>query len=586
MIFNKKKEIGAGFTLVEVVVGIFLLLIVFAGIVGAYRLGLRVVGLSKNKITAIAIANHRIEMIRNLPYESVGIVDAVLPQAAGILEPAATETRNDVTFTVAVDVQFATDPADGEGESDSCNWDYKKASITVSWNDLFPGQISMSTNIAPRNQVQETQTCLNQPGGILSIRVFDAVGVAVPSPLIEVYNPASLALVDSATPTAGEHSFPLPVGTYRVDISKDGYSGIRTYGVGEIASPDNQNPTVLDGYETDISLSIDRTSLISVDGLSPSGQGNFGDSFEDGALVSEINNTEIAGGSVRLSGSPYAASGYVISNEIAPGDLVAWNELTFNDVRPAMTHITYQVLYFDGMNWVLVPEHDLSGNGAGFGSSPVQLSGLSAGLYPRIKIKGNLSTEDTSATPQVNNWQVVWTASAGVPVPNAPFHLRGEKTIGRDESENKVYKYSQDLSLDGSGHSDLSGMEWDSYTFAVDPASGFSLLNTDPAPQPVNVAPNATAAVKLYLQAQNALLVTVQNDQTLRPVFSATARLVNTPIGYDATVYTGAKGQAYFAPLQSGTYSLEVQAAGYTGYSGVVNVSGESATIVNIHQNE
>ena len=58
--FTKK-----GFTLIEVLVGSFLMLIVFLGIVGAYRLGIKLVSLSKNKVTATAIAGGQIEKIRN-----------------------------------------------------------------------------------------------------------------------------------------------------------------------------------------------------------------------------------------------------------------------------------------------------------------------------------------------------------------------------------------------------------------------------------------------------------------------------------------------------------------------------------------
>ena len=64
---SQKSNVRNGFTLVEVLVGTFLILIVFLGIFGAYQLGLRVVGQSRNQIVATAIANQEIENIRNLP---------------------------------------------------------------------------------------------------------------------------------------------------------------------------------------------------------------------------------------------------------------------------------------------------------------------------------------------------------------------------------------------------------------------------------------------------------------------------------------------------------------------------------------
>jgi type II secretory pathway component PulJ len=52
---NLKLRIKKGFTFIDVLVGIALMLIVFLGIFGAYQLGLKVVGQSKNKIMAMLL---------------------------------------------------------------------------------------------------------------------------------------------------------------------------------------------------------------------------------------------------------------------------------------------------------------------------------------------------------------------------------------------------------------------------------------------------------------------------------------------------------------------------------------------------
>ena len=62
-----------GFTLIDVLVGITLMVIFFAGIFGLYQLGLKVVAQSENRIVATAIANEYLEMARNLPYADVGV---------------------------------------------------------------------------------------------------------------------------------------------------------------------------------------------------------------------------------------------------------------------------------------------------------------------------------------------------------------------------------------------------------------------------------------------------------------------------------------------------------------------------------
>ncbi|MFA6376726.1 MAG: prepilin-type N-terminal cleavage/methylation domain-containing protein, partial [Candidatus Paceibacterota bacterium] len=133
-----------GFTLIEALVGVALLVVVFGGIFGAYRLGMKVVGLSKNKITATAIASAQIEKIRNLSYESVGVKDAVLPLALGTLDRNSTATVGSVAYNVLTDVWFSADPADGVGSADSCDLDYKKARVVVSWGGAFAGSVVLS----------------------------------------------------------------------------------------------------------------------------------------------------------------------------------------------------------------------------------------------------------------------------------------------------------------------------------------------------------------------------------------------------------------------------------------------------------
>jgi len=55
------------FSLIEAIIGISLMLIVFLGIFGVFQLALKVVAQSKARVTAISIANQKIEDIRNMP---------------------------------------------------------------------------------------------------------------------------------------------------------------------------------------------------------------------------------------------------------------------------------------------------------------------------------------------------------------------------------------------------------------------------------------------------------------------------------------------------------------------------------------
>jgi len=196
-------------------------------------------------------------------------------------------------------------------------------------------------------------------------------------------------------------------------------------------------------------------------------------------LLAETSNVAAAAGAIALSGPPYS-SGYIVSQSIAPGDLAAWNEIQFSDQRPPGTEIRYQLLYYDGADWVLIPDADLGQNSAGLTVSPINLMGLDKGAYPAIRIKAQLSTSDPDATPEILNWQTFWSNSAGTPVSDAVVRLQGSKIIGEDENGEKVYKYSQEHNLGSAGRADISGIDGDSYYLSVVPEQGLALIGSDP----------------------------------------------------------------------------------------------------------
>ena len=256
-----------GFTFIDILVGISLMLIVFLGIFGAFQLGIKVVGQSKAKITATAIANQQIEHIRNLSYESVGVIGG-FPE--GVLEIATSTQQNNIEYTVESRVDYVVDTADGVATpEDECPNDYKKVEVKVSWAGRFQGEVALVTDVSPKNLAQE---CADE-GGILSVSVFDAYGIMVSSPLIEVKDPETSLTLKTASPINGEHYFSLAASVYKIVVSKSGHSSERTYGTDEIATPEKPHPMVLEGQLTEISFSIDKVGSMTVQTRGSRGQG-------------------------------------------------------------------------------------------------------------------------------------------------------------------------------------------------------------------------------------------------------------------------------------------------------------------------
>ena len=575
---SKPRE---GFTLIEVLVGIFLILIIFLGIFGAYQLGLRVVGLSERKITATQIAQGEIEKIKNLPYLNVGLIDAQGDEARGTLERTTTKVLNGIEYKIERKIIKISDEADGLQES--CPVDYKKVEIKVSFYGRIKGEVVLSTNIAPKDIIEEARFCQENPTGILTIQVFDAKGEAVFLPLIEVFDAQTGQWVSSKTPSDGKYNFPLSPKAYKVIVSKDGYSREMTYGTDEIAIPEKPNPIVLEGQITQISFLIDKLSSILVRTFSSWSQGFFSDSFLDESKIFQKENALVSDGQATLATNTegYLPSGYLISAEISPSNLVAWEYFSFTDEEPEGTDLRYQIYYPSETEWVLIPDSDLPGNSTGFDQSPVGLSNLSTSTYPKIKLKANFSTQSTITTPILKDWQVSWKTSNPTPIPNVTFNLRGEKLIGRDASENPVYKYNATKTTNSSGQIQISNLEWDVYHFSnFQKDSQILNLATSTPEHPISLSPDQNLEVSFYLESQNSLLVTVQDSETLEPIFSATVTL-SAP-NFEKSQYANEKGQTIFIPLETKTYNIFVESPGYLSTSTTIYVSGQTTKLIKL----
>ena len=251
---------NSGFTLIDVIVGVSLTLIVFSGIFGAYQLGIKVVSQSKARITAIALANQKIEMARNLSYDSVGTVGGV---PSGALPETELTTRNNTEYTVKTTVVYVDDPFDGILPADSTPADYKRIKVQVSWAGRFSGRASLTTDVAPKGVESELE------GGTLSLVVFDAQGAGLPQVNVHVVNSRVSPVIDAwyFTDNNGElvlAGVPESEESYQINVSKSGYSQDRTYSEDELDSPLKPHASIYEGQLTEISFSIDKTSSLTM----------------------------------------------------------------------------------------------------------------------------------------------------------------------------------------------------------------------------------------------------------------------------------------------------------------------------------
>jgi hypothetical protein len=617
-----------GFTLIEVLVGSALCLVVFLGIFGCYQLGLKVLGQSKARIIASAIATEQIEKMRSLPYYQVGTYECkeafpecdptieaqIIPgYPQGLIKKSEQFTRNSIEFTIDSVVEYGINCSDGVGAAglecpaeaddacpeipcpeDECPNDYKKIKIQVSWSGRFGGTVVLDSLAGPVISEQECQ----EKGGFLVLTVYDAYGSAiVPFPEITVEN-TETSEIKTALPEDGRHTFVLAPGSalYKLTITKSGYTQEQTFKSNDFYQGTEVintlypygNPNISEGQIEERTYYIDEQSNFNIQTLSPESADRFVDTFVDETKISEKNNIDVFGGQAKLQKvageTYYHSSGYLISHEISSAILVAWNNFYFSDNEPQDTSIVYQILFYDSVGeiWDVVP---------GFGAiaeSPVDLSGLDIVTYPKLKIRGDFTTTDTDFSPLLEDWQITWTASASIPVGDVSFALLMEtdlddvpKIIGTDSSSDPIYKYEHSHSTNSSGILDLSAMEFGKYVFS-DFSVGGSVINlrADLSPQPVVLGPGTTQAVELYLEAMNSLLVQVGDKISGNPISLAPVKLSNAGLSYDKTQFTDSEGRTLFIPLESDTYNLEVVVAGYATSTDSVAVSGSVEKIV------
>lgn len=617
-----------GFILIEAIVGSALCLLVFLGIFGCYQLGLKVLGQSKARIIATAIATEKIEKIRSLPYHQVGtyeckeefpdcdpeIEEQIIPgYPSGLIKKSEQISRNNIEFSVNTAVEYGINCWDGVGTvglecpsgaddscpetpcpEDECPNDYKKIKVEVSWSGRFGGKVVLDSLAGPAISEQECQ----EKGGFLIISTYDAFGEEIIAfPEIKVEN-TETGEIKTAMPEDGRQVFVLAPGAalYKLSVSKSGYTQEQTFKSGDdyqgriIANTNYpyDNPNISEGTIEERTYYIDEQGVFDIHTLSPESADRFVDTFTDEAKISEKSNIQISGGQAKLEKVEgeeyYHNSGYLISSEISSDVLVSWNNFYFSHSTPENTDIVYQILFYDSDAgiWDVVPGFEA------ISESPADLSGLDISTYSKLKIRGNFTTSDTDFSPTLEDWQITWTTSQPIPIADVDFSLLMEtdlnnvpKVVGTDSEGAAIYKYEHSHSTNAEGVLNLPEMEFGKYVFSDFSVNGSAIdLREDLSPQPVVLEPGEFQTVQLYLEAMNHLLVQVWDKNSGDPIFSAQVRLFNSGSGYDNTQLTDINGRTLFIPLEPQTYNLEVTSEGYATFTGSVAVSGAVEKIV------
>lgn len=413
----KKEGDQSGQFLMEVVIAVAIMLMLTHAFFTLITASYQILGQSRSEVTAKAIANEKMELIRNLPYDQVGTLGGI--PSGNILQNDVL-IRNGQSYNIATSIQYKDDPFDQLAPSDLLPIDYKLVRIDVSWGGAFPNNYTTTlvTNIAPKG-VETTNG-----GGTLSFLVFDSQGQPVPQANIHIEAPAANPPVDLNLITDNLGTLVLPgapvcTACYSVTVTKSGYSTNKTYTTSEVANPNNPPLTVLENQVTETSFAIDRLSTATFNskgtrsaGFPPLGSINFHlqsnktigtDTLGDPVYKIDTDFTTDGGGtfSTQLEWDNYILTADDVnhnlggSNPLSPFPVLAGTDVNLDFVAIPSEN-----------NSLLVKVTDSSGT---------PLSGAITRLYDGIAYDGTLDT-GTSGTPD-------WGQSFFSPLTSGDYNL-------------------------------------------------------------------------------------------------------------------------------------------------------------------
>jgi len=573
-----------GFTLVEAIVGSALFLVIALVAYRGYAVLLKGASALQMKSDSLALADEQFEVIRNLPYASVGTVGGV---PSGIIPQSQTLVRDGVTFNVGTVIRNINDPFDGES-TDTSPADYKLAEVTVSCASCAnPNPISLTTWVAPLHLENSSST------GSLFVKVFDANGLPVVGANVEVKDASTSPAIDIHDTTDVNGMLEI-VGTatgtqaYQITASDSGYSTDGTLPVGAISNPNPTEPnaTVATNQVTETSLSIDKLGSMNISATDASCDPVGSVPFElTGAKTIGTSPTIYkydhdltvgAGGSISLptlewdsyalalTGSTYVLAG---SNPILP--------LTLD---PGAAENVQLVVAPKDPDALLVGVED-SANGLPLSGATVSIS---SGGYSSSKATGQgfLAQTDWSAgagQDQMSNQSMYYGSDGNVDVTTpgqVQLHATGGTYAPFGELESSTF--------DTGGSSDFDQITW--LPQSQNPLTGTSSVefqlatSASSSPSMWNyVGPDSSAATYYTATDQNIAAINDGDRYFRYKMYLSTATPTSTPIVSDVSVtYTLSctpPGQAFWSGLSAGTYALTVSAPGYQTYAGSVSVS-------------
>jgi prepilin-type N-terminal cleavage/methylation domain-containing protein len=545
-----------GFSLIELLIVAAVMSLFFGGLFLTMQASLKLIADSRARMSALSVANDRLEYIRSLPYDAVGTVSG-LP--SGAIPQVSTTTLNGYLLTERTLVEYIDDPADGLGGADSnaITTDFKRVKIEISWTLREATQtVVLVSNIVPRSI--ET----NVGGGTIRVNVTDANVLPLAGASVRLLNTTGTTTVDVTkfTDATGVVLFGgAPAGSgYEVFVSRVGYSSAQTHqATGTLANPTLLPVSLIAADVSTVDLQIDSLATVDVTLLTNQVEVDTALDFASTTDIATSSDVTIDAEALVLASTAgvYVPTGQAMTQPFAPTPLARWQEIVVEESHPLATTRVVR-LYASTSLASLIPDSDLPGNAVGFATDRIDISDLDASTYPELVLGITLETTDTATTTRIDAITVHSVESETPLATNFSWH--GNKIIGTQADFSPVYKHSYATTTNVSGYRQLSNVEWDTYYLTT---SGYDIEESCPV-YPLAVAPGGTPDFRLIMAADTANSLRVVVTASGQPVRNATVTL--TKSGSTVKTTSGC-GQAFFGGVTAEPdYVLTVSAPGYS----------------------
>jgi hypothetical protein len=230
--YHKKKKTANGFTLIEALTLLFIFTVIIVTFYNVFSSGARYIIESKNRLGALALANEKMEIVRNLAYDDIGTAGG---EVGGNIPQDEEITENTRKFNVHTLVEYYDDPYDRLGYQDLI-WfeDYKIVTITVSWsNSPVNNPVKLVSRFVPHGVEKQ-----NPNDGILSINVYskrpdNGETSPIENSVVHIVNPELGLDTQKETDEEGNATFMgsnirYSIQKYEITLSKSGYEAVST----------------------------------------------------------------------------------------------------------------------------------------------------------------------------------------------------------------------------------------------------------------------------------------------------------------------------------------------------------------------